>query len=55
MADRLWPDRRDGTVLCAVPGCGQRADDLHEPLSRASGGGDRRPENNCVPIVQAAS
>ena len=39
MADRLWPDRRDGTVLCAVPDCGQRADDLHEPASGPRGGG----------------
>ena len=52
MADRLWPDRRDGAVLCAVPGCGQPADDLHEPLSRARGGGIV-DENNCVPLCRA--
>jgi len=40
MADRLWPDRRDGIVMCGCgrPDCNRRADDLHEPLSRARGG-----------------
>jgi hypothetical protein len=38
MADRLWPDRREGTVMCSVPWCADRADDLHETLTRARGG-----------------
>jgi len=40
MADRLWPDRRDGTVMCGCgrPECNRRADDGHEILSRARGG-----------------
>lgn len=40
MADRLWPDRRDGTVMCGCgrPDCHRRADDGHELLSRARGG-----------------
>jgi hypothetical protein len=40
MADRLWPDRREGTVMCGCgrPECNRRAGDLHEPLSRARGG-----------------
>ena len=42
MADRCWPDRRDGTVMCGCgrPECHRRADDLHETLSRARSGGD---------------
>lgn len=51
MADRRWPGRRDGTVMCAVPGCGQRADDLHEPLSRARGGGIT-DEDNAIQICR---
>jgi len=51
MADRLWPDRREGTVMC---GCGRAechrpADDLHEPLSRARGG-SITDEANAVPL-----
>ena len=38
MADRLWPDRREGTVMCEVPWCTLPADDVHEPLTRARGG-----------------
>lgn len=40
MADQLWPDRRDGTVMCGCgrPECHRRADDLHELLSRGRGG-----------------
>lgn len=45
MADRLWPDRREGTVMCSVPGCTERADDLHEPLTRARGGSITDEEN----------
>ena len=51
MADRLWPDRRDGTVLCAVPGCGQRAEDLNEILPRARGG-SITDENNVHPACR---
>jgi hypothetical protein len=38
MADRMWPDRREGTVICEVPWCTLPADDVHEPLTRARGG-----------------
>ena len=40
MADRRWPDRREGTVMCGCgrQSCNRRADDLHELLSRARGG-----------------
>ena len=40
MADRLWPDRREGTVMCGCgrPECHRYADDGHELLSRARGG-----------------
>lgn len=40
MADRRWPDRRDGTVMCECgrPECNRRADDGHEILTRARGG-----------------
>ena len=51
MADRLWPDRREGTVLCAVPDCGQRADDLHEPRFRSRSGSITDPEN-AIPICR---
>ena len=51
MADRLWPGRRDGTVLCAVPDCGRPADDLHEPLTRARGGSIVDPDNS-VPLCR---
>ena len=46
MADRHWPDRREGTVMCTRPGCDRLADDLHEPLSRARGGSIVDPENS---------
>ena len=51
MADRLWPDRREGTVMCGCgrPECQRRADDLHEPLSRARGG-SITDEANCIPL-----
>jgi hypothetical protein len=39
MADRLWPDRREGTVMCSAPECPRPADDLHEILTRARSGG----------------
>jgi len=50
MADERWPDRREGTVMCAVPGCGP-ADDLHEVLTRARGGSITDPENT-VPLCR---
>ena len=53
MADRLWPDRREGTVMCGCgrPECHRRADDLHEPLSRARGGAIT-DEGNCIPLAR---
>ena len=45
MADRRWPDRRDGTVMCAVSFCHDRADDLHEILPRGRGGSITDEEN----------
>ena len=50
MADERWPDRREGTVMCTVPGCGP-ADDLHEVLTRARGGSITDPENT-VPLCR---
>ena len=52
MADRLWPDRREGTVMCGVPWCGDRADDLHEVQSRARGG-SIVDDSNTVPLCRA--
>ena len=51
MADRLWPDRREGTVMCGCgrPECQRPADDLHEPLTRARGGAIT-DEANAVPL-----
>ena len=53
-ADRLWPDRRDGTVMCACgrPECHRRADDLHETLSRARSGGDITSPDIWVPLAR---
>jgi len=53
MADRLWPDRREGTVMCGCgrPECHRRADDLHEPLSRARGG-SITDEANAIPLAR---
>jgi len=51
MADRLWPDRREGTVMCAVPRCPQRADDLNEILPRGRGG-SITDEANCIPLCR---
>jgi hypothetical protein len=53
MADRLWPDRREGTVMCGCgrPECQRRADDLHEPLTRARGGGIT-DEANAIPLAR---
>jgi hypothetical protein len=51
MADRLWPDRREGTVMCGCgrPECHRPATDLHEPLSRARGG-SITDEANAIPL-----
>ena len=51
MADRLWPDRRDGTVMCAVweatqpDWCDRWASDLHEIVRRSQGGSITDEEN----------
>lgn len=47
MADRLYPER----PKCAVPGCPNLADDLHEPKSRARGG-SIVSEGNQVPLCR---
>ena len=47
MADRLYPEQ----PLCSVPWCGQWADDLHEPLTRARGGSITDP-GNCAPLCR---
>lgn len=53
MADRLWPGRHDGTVLCTGrPGCTQRAEDLHEPRFRSRGGGITDPDG-CRPLCRS--
>ena len=53
MADRLWPDRREGTVLCAGrPGCTARAEDLHEPRFRSRLGSITDPDNG-RPVCRA--
>jgi len=52
MADRRWPDRRDGTVMCYVPGCPLPADDLNEILPRGRGG-SITDEANTIPTCRA--
>lgn len=47
MVSALYPDR----PLCFVPWCGQWADDLHEPLTRARGGSITDPDN-AVPLCR---
>jgi hypothetical protein len=42
MANAMFPD---GAPPCIVPWCGQWADDLHEPLTRARGGSIVEPDN----------
>jgi hypothetical protein len=42
MVTRMFPD---GQPPCFVPWCGDGADDLHEPLTRARGGSITDPEN----------
>jgi hypothetical protein len=51
-ADRLWPDRHEGTVMCGCgrPECHRPADDLHETLSRARSGGDITSPDIWVPL-----
>ena len=51
MADQLWPDRREGTVMCGCgrPECHRRADDLNEILRRGRGG-SITDEANVVPL-----
>jgi hypothetical protein len=53
MADRLWPDRREGTVMCGCgrAECNRLADDLHEPLTRARGG-SITDEDNAIPLAR---
>ena len=51
MADRRWPDRRDGTVMCYVPGCPLPADDLNEILPRGRGG-SITDEENTIPTCR---
>lgn len=41
VVDALWPER----PVCARPGCGRLADDVHEPLTRARGGSITDAEN----------
>jgi 5-methylcytosine-specific restriction endonuclease McrA len=47
IVDAVWIER----PVCARPGCGQWADDVHEPLTRARGGSitDR---DNMVPLCR---
>ena len=54
MADRLWPDRREGTVMCGCgrPDCNRRADDLHETLTRARSGGDITSPDIWIPLAR---
>lgn len=51
LADRLWPDRRDGTVMCSNPECPNRAEDLHE-IVRRSQLGSIVSEENCIPVCR---
>lgn len=53
MADRRWPDRREGTVMCGCgrPDCNRPADDLHEILTRGRGG-SITDEVNTVPLAR---
>ena len=51
MADRRWPDRRDGTVMCANPRCGNRAEDLHEIVRRSQLGSIVSDENT-IPVCR---
>jgi hypothetical protein len=60
MADRRWPDRRDGTVMCAVweamqpDWCDRRASDLHE-IVRRSQNGSITDEENTRPVCRTCN
>jgi hypothetical protein len=47
MVKALYPER----PACAVPGCPNLADDIHEPLTRARGGSITDPGNQ-VPLCR---
>ena len=51
MADRLWPDRREGTVMCYAPGCPLPAYDLYAILPRGRGG-SITDEANVIPTCR---
>jgi hypothetical protein len=51
MADRRWPDRRDGTVMCSNPACPNRAEDLHEIVRRSQLGSIVSDENT-IPVCR---
>ena len=51
MADRLWPDRRYGTVMCEIPWCTLPASDLNEILPRGRGG-SITDEKNVIPTCR---
>lgn len=48
MVQTVFPERPP----CAVPWCGQLADDVHEPLTRARGGAINDPAN-AVPLCRS--
>lgn len=60
MADRRWPDRRDGTVLCAVweaiqpDWCDRFASDLHE-IVRRSQLGSIVDDENTIPACRTCN
>lgn len=60
MADRRWPDRCEGTVLCAVwvamapPWCERFASDLHE-IVRRSQCGSITDEENTIPACRTCN
>lgn len=57
MADRRWPDRREGTVMCAVweamqpDWCDRRASDLNEILPRGRSGSITE-DGNTIPVCR---
>jgi hypothetical protein len=60
MADRRWPDRREGTVMCAVweaiqpEWCDRFASDLHEIVRRGQGG-SITDEKNTTPTCRTCN
>lgn len=60
MADRRWPDRREGTVMCAVweaiqpEWCDRFASDLNE-IVRRSQGGSITDEENTTPTCRTCN